>query len=587
MRERALWRVLPYLRPHVAKVVFITLSAFVSIASQLAIPLVVKAAIDGPITDGEASGLWPLFALTVGLAFLDLGLTYRAPQPALRRLDRPRDADARRPLRAAAAPRRRLPRPLAVGPAPVARHDRPQRHPALHRLRRHLLRAHPRAGAGDLRRAPASCTCRSRCSRSRPRSRCSCCATGSSAVHGDRPPHPGPDRRPHHHDRGGRQGHPRPQGVRPRRRVVRRLPGRGRRRSTTPRWSGSGSTRASSGCSALIPNLTLTVVLLAGVLAVGVGRPHPRRPGRLRVLRADAHVPARDPGVDHGAGRRGRERRRAASTRCSTPSPTIADRPGALALDDVRGDIRFEGVSLHLRGQRAHGAHRHRPRRSPAGEVVAVVGATGSGKTTLVTLLTRLYDPTDGPHHPRRPRPPRPHRHQPAPPRRLRLRGAVAVLGVGAREPADGQARRHRGRGAAPRSRSPRPASRSTCRGASTRASASRACRCPAASASASPWPGRSSAGRGSSCSTTRCRRVDVHTEAAAAGRAAPAPRRAAPCSSSCTARRRSRSPTALDPARRGPPRRRRHPPRPARRREPRYRARARRGGRGGWASVA
>ena len=77
MRERALWRVLPYLRPHVAKIVFVTVSAIASIASQLAIPLIVAAAIDGPIKDGNAAGLWPLFALTALLAVFDLGLTYR------------------------------------------------------------------------------------------------------------------------------------------------------------------------------------------------------------------------------------------------------------------------------------------------------------------------------------------------------------------------------------------------------------------------------------------------------------------------------------------------------------------------------
>ncbi len=35
----------------------------------------------------------------------------------------------------------------------------------------------------------------------------------------------------------------------------------------------------------------------------GFGQPQPRRPRRLRVLRADADVPARDPGLDHGPGR--------------------------------------------------------------------------------------------------------------------------------------------------------------------------------------------------------------------------------------------------------------------------------------------
>ena len=51
---------------------------------------------------------------------------------------------------------------------------------------------------------------------------------------------------------------------------------------------------------ALIPNLTLTPRPARGGAGRGLGRAHPRRPGRLRVLRPDAHVPPRDPGLDHG-----------------------------------------------------------------------------------------------------------------------------------------------------------------------------------------------------------------------------------------------------------------------------------------------
>ena len=64
MRERALWRVLPYLRPHVAKVVFITLSAFVSIASPARDPARREGRDRRPDHGRrQASGLVPLFAL--------------------------------------------------------------------------------------------------------------------------------------------------------------------------------------------------------------------------------------------------------------------------------------------------------------------------------------------------------------------------------------------------------------------------------------------------------------------------------------------------------------------------------------------
>ncbi len=77
MRERALWRVLPYLRPHKKRLAFIAVTAVVSVGCQLAVPMIAKAAIDGPIHDGNKRGLVPLFALAVALALVELSLTYR------------------------------------------------------------------------------------------------------------------------------------------------------------------------------------------------------------------------------------------------------------------------------------------------------------------------------------------------------------------------------------------------------------------------------------------------------------------------------------------------------------------------------
>jgi len=77
VRERALLRARPYLRPHVKKMVFIAVSALISISCSLAIPLIAKAAIDGPIADGDASGLLPLFALAIVLGIIEISLTYR------------------------------------------------------------------------------------------------------------------------------------------------------------------------------------------------------------------------------------------------------------------------------------------------------------------------------------------------------------------------------------------------------------------------------------------------------------------------------------------------------------------------------
>ncbi len=70
------------------------------------------------------------------------------------------------------------------------------------------------------------------------------------------------------------------------------------------------------------------------------------------------------------------------------PSP-IEERPGAMALENVRGEVRFEGVDF---------GYTERPTlididiSVEPGEVVALLGAPGSGKTTMMSLLARFYD---------------------------------------------------------------------------------------------------------------------------------------------------------------------------------------------------
>ena len=74
--------------------------------------------------------------------------------------------------------------------------------------------------------------------------------------------------------------------------------------------------------------------------------------------------------------------------------PSIQDAPDARPLVDVRGHIRFEGVTFayDADGTTLHDVNLDiRP-----GQVVALVGPSGAGKSTLVALISRLYDPSGG-----------------------------------------------------------------------------------------------------------------------------------------------------------------------------------------------
>jgi ATP-binding cassette subfamily B protein len=74
--------------------------------------------------------------------------------------------------------------------------------------------------------------------------------------------------------------------------------------------------------------------------------------------------------------------------------PQIQDRPGAVQLDRVRGDIEFQHVYFAYDGVR--NVLEDVDISVKAGETVAILGPTGSGKTTLIYLIARFYDPTSG-----------------------------------------------------------------------------------------------------------------------------------------------------------------------------------------------
>ena len=76
--------------------------------------------------------------------------------------------------------------------------------------------------------------------------------------------------------------------------------------------------------------------------------------------------------------------------------PSIVDRTGAVQVNPatVRGHLRFEGVSFVYDEGRP--VLHHVDLDVHPGETVAIVGVTGSGKTTLVSLVPRLYDVNGG-----------------------------------------------------------------------------------------------------------------------------------------------------------------------------------------------
>jgi ABC-type multidrug transport system fused ATPase/permease subunit len=75
--------------------------------------------------------------------------------------------------------------------------------------------------------------------------------------------------------------------------------------------------------------------------------------------------------------------------------PELRDRPGAIALPRLRGELTFDDVTFAYSagGEKAlDGIDLH----VPAGQTVALVGSTGAGKSTFAKLAARFYDPTEG-----------------------------------------------------------------------------------------------------------------------------------------------------------------------------------------------
>jgi ATP-binding cassette subfamily B protein len=392
-RERALWRTVPYLRPYRAHLVFIVTSSLISSAGMIAVPLVVKAVIDGPLTDGDRGELVPWALLVAGIAAVEVFLAF-GRRILLGILSTGLETRLRDDLYA------QLQR-LDVG-----FHDRWQSGQLLSRamtdlgvIRRFvgfgavffvlilvqvvgifvvLLLEH--VGLALLTFAatiPVVVLCHRFEQRYMRIVRRIQDQTGDLTTTIEE----------------GARG-------------IRVLKAFGRGRESFEAYQAQAQEIHDTQIErirlhtrfvwvlGIIPNLTLTAVLLGGVLAVGGGG---LSVGGLVAfvsyvlmltfpLEILAWIMAMAGEAESAAVR---------LYEVFDTEPRIQDRPGAVELADARGEVRFEGVGFTYEGSDRTALSGIDLAVSP-GEAIAIVGATGSGKTALVTLLTRLHDPTEG-----------------------------------------------------------------------------------------------------------------------------------------------------------------------------------------------
>ena len=74
--------------------------------------------------------------------------------------------------------------------------------------------------------------------------------------------------------------------------------------------------------------------------------------------------------------------------------PSLIDKPNAIELKNVKGDININNVSFSYKNN--ENVLKNVTLNVSAGETIAVVGASGGGKTTLSQLIPRFYDVASG-----------------------------------------------------------------------------------------------------------------------------------------------------------------------------------------------
>lgn len=73
----------------------------------------------------------------------------------------------------------------------------------------------------------------------------------------------------------------------------------------------------------------------------------------------------------------------------------IGDKPDAVTLKNIKGEIRFDHVYFKYRNSKSYLLDDISFTIKP-GQSVAIVGPSGSGKSTIISLIQRFYDPEDG-----------------------------------------------------------------------------------------------------------------------------------------------------------------------------------------------